>query len=185
MSNSLQGHLLVASPSLKDPNFLRSVVLIVQHSDEGALGLVLNRATNTTIKKVWEQIQDSKCQLNSPLYLGGPVEGPLVAIHTRPAWADLEVMSGLYYSVQTEHLEKLITAEDAQPVRFIAGYAGWGPGQLESEIGEGAWAIAEATLDAVFEQDAQDWEKISRSLADQQLAALLKVKHVPVDPTLN
>lgn len=184
MSHTLQGHLLIATPSLNDPNFFKAIVLIVQHSEEGALGLVLNRATKTSIKQVWQQVKETTCPVEDSLYLGGPVEGPLVAIHTCEPEADLEIMNGLYYSVQPDHLERLM-AEAQQPIRFIAGYSGWGPGQLESEIEQGAWNISAATLDLVFAPDARKWEKLARSLADQQLTKLLKVKHVPGNPSLN
>jgi putative transcriptional regulator len=184
MPESLQGHLLISSPNLGDPNFVKSIVLIVQHGESGALGLVLNRATKTTVRRVWEQIQESPCAIEGALYLGGPVEGPLVALHTQSELADLEIISGLYYTVQPANLEKLVS-QAPEPIRFIAGYAGWGPGQLEAEINEGAWVTTQATLEMVFADDSRNWVKLSRTAADEQLAALLGVKHVPPDPTVN
>ncbi len=79
--NSLQGYVLVASPHLLDSNFLRSVVLIIQHNDQGAFGVVLNRPTNNTIAQLWGLVSQTPCDNPSPVYVGGPVPGPLVAIH--------------------------------------------------------------------------------------------------------
>jgi putative transcriptional regulator len=182
--NSLRGHLLIATTSLKDPNFFQTVVLIVQHNQAGALGLVLNRPTAATIGQVWKQIKDSPCEAKGTLYLGGPIEGPLVALHTDAARADLEIGGGLYYTIQPEQLEQLV-AEGCEPIRFVAGYAGWGAGQLEAEIAQGAWHTLRATADHVFRQETRFWEQVTKEHADATLVDLLKIKHVPANPMLN
>jgi len=79
---SLQGHLLIASPTLLDPNFRKSVVLLVQHNEEGAMGLVLNRPTETKLCEAWTQVAETDCASDASLNLGGPCEGPLMALHT-------------------------------------------------------------------------------------------------------
>ena len=86
--NSLQGHLLIASRDLGDPNFHHAVVLIAQHSEEGALGLILNRQSKVSVKQVWDQISSAECDVERPLYLGGPCPGPLIAIHTKAFTGD-------------------------------------------------------------------------------------------------
>lgn len=163
---------------------MKTVVLIVQHSDQGALGLVLNRPTEATIKQVWEQIKETPCASAGSLYLGGPIEGPLVALHAQAEHADMEVLPGVFYSIQPEHLEKLVTATD-EPVRFIAGYAGWGPGQLEAEIEQGAWLNGEAKREQVFRDEVNAWERATKELGDSTLVSLLNIKHVPPDPRSN
>lgn len=182
--DSLRGQLLVASTSLKDPNFFQTVVLVVQHNEDGALGLVLNRPTNATIQQVWKQIKETPCAAQGPLYLGGPIEGPLVALHAQQELADLEVAKNLYYTVQPEYLEKLV-AQNGNPIRFIAGYSGWGPGQLEAEIAEGAWTTGPATREHVFEHNLRLWERVTKELSDARLVGLLKIKHVPPDLSCN
>src|SRR5262249_53668892 len=82
--NTLQGQFLIASHELRDPNFFHTIVLIVRHGEEGALGLVLNRPTKAQIKQVWEQVSDTPCETEERLYMGGPVEGLLMSIHTQP-----------------------------------------------------------------------------------------------------
>ncbi len=83
----LQGSLLVASPHLPDPNFFRSVVFMIEHESEGALGLILNRVTNTTLKTIWAALEEREIENEQFLHVGGPVEGPLMALHAlTPIW---------------------------------------------------------------------------------------------------
>jgi len=89
---SLQGHLLIASPHLADPNFARTVVLMVQHSDQGALGVVLNRPTSKTVKELWKEVGDAPCHTEAPVCLGGPVSGPLMAVHTNQFFAEIDMV---------------------------------------------------------------------------------------------
>ena len=89
--SSLKGKLLVASPQLSDPNFHRTVVLIIEHNDEGAFGLVLNRTSSKTIKQVWERVTDEPCESDQPLHVGGPVGGPLIAVHQHAVFSDLQL----------------------------------------------------------------------------------------------
>src|SRR5687768_5273835 len=89
---SLQGQLLIASPKLFDPNFFRSVVLLVQHTDAGALGLVLNRPLEMTINDAWGQVSETPCDATGFLHQGGPCEGPLMVLHTDSALPELPVI---------------------------------------------------------------------------------------------
>src|SRR5437868_3759018 len=126
---SLQGHLLVASPKLADPNFFRAVVLLVRHSEEGAFGLVLNRPSNTPLKDVWSEVSEMPCTTEAVIQHGGPCNGPLMAIHKEEFLAESEVMPNVYFAAAKDKLEHLaLKASDA--ARFYAGYAGWTAGQL-------------------------------------------------------
>ena len=80
---SLEGQFLVASRKLLDPNFVRSVVLLVRHSDEGAMGLVINRPTKTTVAEAWRQVSEAPARREALIHLGGPCRGPLMAVHAR------------------------------------------------------------------------------------------------------
>ena len=75
---SLEGQLLVATPQLMDPNFARTLVLLIQHTDEGALGVVVNRPLGKTIQELWREVGSAPCHSRQPIYLGGPVPGPLM-----------------------------------------------------------------------------------------------------------
>jgi len=181
---NLKGHLLVASPHLLDPNFVKTVVLLIHHSDEGAFGVVLNRPADNTIKEIWEQVGETPCESQRRINVGGPVAGPLMAIHTDEHLAEMEILPGLYFAAQRDHLEKLLRQTDG-PLRVFVGHSGWGGGQLENELKEGAWLTTPATVDNVFADDAELWRKVAQHIGESILASALKIKHVPIDPSVN
>ena len=181
---SLAGRFLVAANILRDPNFLRAVVLLVRHDDEGAFGLVLNRPMDAQLDQIWAQLSETPCRRTEPLYVGGPVEGPFTALHTNEELSDLIVSSGLYFSGEKSHLEQLI-AGDEPPARFFVGFAGWGPGQLEAELDEQAWLTASATIEMIFSDPADLWERVNRGIAHEGVLSALHIKHVPPNPSLN
>ena len=182
--NSLQGHFLAASPHLQDPNFVHTVVLLIQHDADGALGVVLNRPTDKTIQQLWEDVHEPPCDNQQHLHLGGPVSGPLMALHTVPALGELEVLPGLYFSTQKDHLEELVQTHDSQS-RLFVGHSGWGGGQLENELQQGAWLTTPATLEDVFFDQSELWRRVTRQITGRMMQEALKIKHVPDDPTVN
>src|SRR5690242_12720891 len=105
---SLKGHFLIASPALQDPNFARAVVLLLQHDDEGALGLVINREAELSLRQLWEKIGKEECAVDAPLHVGGPCEGTLMVLHTHQEAAQAEVVEGVYFSAQAEHIHRLV-----------------------------------------------------------------------------
>lgn len=184
---SIAGQLLIASPKLiQDPNFDRTVVLIVQHNAEGALGLVLNRPTDTTIEMVWDQISDTPCLSNATLHQGGPCEGTLMVLHGDMSLSETEVAPGVYFTTDKASVEQLVAGDaDERPVRFFVGYAGWGPKQLEGEIEAGAWLMAPASADHIFEGEEGLWDILRRRVSLQASYPWLKPQLIPDDPTLN
>lgn len=181
---SLQGQLLISAPELRDPNFFHTVVLLIRHNEEGAFGLVLNRPASATIDQVWPQVSETPCESEEPLRLGGPVAGPLMALHTLAEAADLEVGTGTFFCAETGNLERLI-AENSEPARFFVGYAGWAPGQLENEVGEGSWLMLPATPEHVFNDEEEYWERLWREVSREGILSVLKIPHMPSDPSLN
>jgi putative transcriptional regulator len=181
---SLRGQFLVASPHLMDPNFYRTVVLMVQHDESGALGLVLNRPTGKTIRDVWEMISDEPCTCESPIFLGGPVRGPIAAVHRGEDHANVEVAPGVYYTVEDKALNEVLR-QSAVAYRVFIGYAGWAPGQLESELDAGGWLTTPAAVDEVFREPNQLWQDVSRRIGREFLAATVRPKVLPDDPSMN
>jgi putative transcriptional regulator len=181
---NLKGHLLVASPHLADPNFVKTVVLLIHHSEDGAFGVVLNRPADSTIQELWEQVAETPCEIERQVNVGGPVAGPLMAIHTDKRLAEMEILPGLYFAAQRDHLEKLL-GQDGLQFRLFVGHSGWGGGQLESELKEGAWLTTPASVDAVFGEDSDLWKRVSQRIGESMLGSALKIKHVPEDPTVN
>lgn len=182
--NSLQGHLLVAATELRDPNFFRTVVLIFRHDEDGAAGVILNRRTHATIRQIWEQVSETDCESDSPLCLGGPVEGPLMAVHSQPELSEIDVLPGVYVAASQENLEQLAAQAD-EGARFFVGYAGWGSGQLERELEEDAWLTAPATLEHIFGNQDDLWEQVTKDIKSSALISALKIKHVPKEPWFN
>ncbi len=132
---SLEGQFLVASREMADPNFARSVVLLIRHDEEGAMGLVLNRPTKTTVAEAWRQVSEAPCPTEGLIHLGGPCRGPLMAIHGDAGLGEIEIVPGVYFCADPDNIEQVISGGH-EPSRFFIGFAGWGPGQLEAEMRE-------------------------------------------------
>jgi putative transcriptional regulator len=180
----IQGHLLVASPKLGDPNFFRSVVLLVRHNEEGAFGVVLNRPSDTTLKEVWGNVSETPCETTALVHHGGPCPGPLMAVHTEEFLAESEILPNLYFASDREKLEHLVLKPN-DAARFYAGYAGWQAGQLEAEMEAGAWFNSPATKEHAFWAADDLWDKVCRELSSTTRLAGIKVKHEPPDPSMN
>ncbi len=181
---SLQGQILVATPELLDPNFAKSVLLILQHNEEGALGLVLNHPLSVTVCQAWQQVSKLACPFEGQLYRGGPCEGPLTAIHAEEFLLDIEVLPHVYASMRADRLEQLILKAES-PLRFFAGTSGWAPGQLEAELMSGSWLTAPATAELIFSHDEELWDNIRREIAGKRVLSALNIKHVPSDVSSN
>jgi putative transcriptional regulator len=184
MNESLQGHFLVASPHLPDPNFYRTVVLMVQHDDEGAFGFVLNRPSPRTVGDVWEIVSGVPCRGEQPVMVGGPVEGPLMALHTLEEYAEKHILEDVFLAAQEESIDRLIRDEEG-PVLLLSGYAGWGAGQLESELEVGGWLVAPASRSLIFADQDLLWKRVAEQIGMEILRPALKHTPVPDDPTWN
>lgn len=184
MTQNLKGHLLIASPKLRDPNFYRAVVLMVQHDEKGSLGLVLNRPLDITVKSAWKQLSQSPCELTGQLHQGGPCEGVLMALHTDIEASDMEVMEGVHFSTTKDAIEHLV-AHSGGKVRLFVGYAGWTAGQLEGELTEGAWLTMQADHQHVFDSSQGNWEMLIRAIGRASLTQWIDPKLVPDDPSVN
>lgn len=177
---SLRGHLLVAAPTLVDPNFVRTVVLIAEHGEDGALGVVLNRPSESSVGEV---VPDLGTLLDEDelVFAGGPVrpEGVMVlAEFDDPADAALPIDGELGFVALGATTEDIAAAR----ARAFAGHAGWGPGQLDAELEEEAWFVAPFEREDAFTDDPDElW---SRALTRKGGAYAL-VARMPEDPSLN
>jgi putative transcriptional regulator len=156
---------------------------MVQHDEGGALGLILNRPLETTIKDAWEQVSELPCDVEQLLHQGGPCDGPLMVLHTDATLSDMEVMPGLYFSADKDAVEALVARNEGS-TKYFVGYAGWGPGQLENELEEGGWLTAPATAEQVFEESEEQWMALARRIMDSA-ATWLRAKVIPEDPSVN
>ncbi len=182
---SLKGHLLIASPSLLASFFTRTVILMLDHSEEGAAGVVLNRPTEATISDISETVFARPNDWAKPLNLGGPVSGPLMVLHEVEDLSDQEVIPGVYNAVEISKVREAVMGR-LEPSLILANYAGWGPGQLESEFGVDSWLTLPATRDHVFWAGSGDlWDVVVKAINARKLSEFLNLREVPSDPSLN
>ncbi len=179
--HSLKGQLLIAGPALVDPNFRRTVVLVGEHSEEGALGLILNRPSETTIREAVPELSLLAAGVDQ-VHFGGPVQPSAIVVladFVEPDRAEslvLDTVGFLPSEVDPEELGELRRA------RIFAGYAGWGPGQLDGELEEGSWIVEPALADDVFTLEPDElWSAVLlRKGGPFGVLALM-----PLDPSLN
>jgi putative transcriptional regulator len=179
---SLAGDLLVAAPALVDPNFRRSVVLVIEHEPEGAVGLILNRPIDHEARDAVPALE-AVLPESERLHRGGPVETE--AAIALAEYRDLAVGPGAVIGpigVLAAPLDGDTLAEEVARARVYLGYAGWGPGQLEAELAEEAWFVTPADPGDVFAEDA---ELLWASVLDRMGGPYRVVATMPDDPSLN
>jgi putative transcriptional regulator len=181
---SLAGQFLVASPHLRDPSFARSVVLMLQHEEQGALGVVVNRPGDKTVDEVWQLIGSDPCGCDELVYVGGPVPGPLIAIHDQRRHAEKEVLPKLFMSMQKDSIDEIVKREGAK-FRLFSGHSGWGGGQLENEMRVGGWLTWPASFDDVFSDVESLWTALCGKIGRQIIAPNIPPDRLPKNPEMN
>ena len=179
---SARGQLLIAGPTLHDPNFWRTVVLVVEHTEEGALGLVLNRPSETSVGEAVPQLEEL-VDAADRLFIGGPVQPSSVLVLAEfedPGDAALMAFDDVGVLGTGASADELAVGVKAG--RAFVGHAGWGPEQLDGELERGDWIIEPATLaDAFTAAPADLWaEVLTRKGGSYALVA-----RMPPDPSLN
>jgi putative transcriptional regulator len=182
IEESLTGQLLLASPTLCDPNFWRTVVLIGVHNEEGAMGVVLNRPSEVTVGEAVPGLEQAVGELE-PVYLGGPVRPSSIVFLTEfldPAAAGLLVLGRIGFPAPDASLEELTEATTRS--RVFAGFAGWGEGQLDAEIDNGDWIAHTAMPEDVFtDVPAELWSRV----LTRKGGSYALVARMPPDPSVN
>jgi putative transcriptional regulator len=178
--DSTRGQLLIAGPGLVDPNFQRAVVLIVEHTDEGAFGLVLNRPSETTVSEAVDEL-DRYVDGDDTLYIGGPVsQSALIVLAEFEDAQDAALVAFEDVGVLGEHDGGALPGTHRG--RAFAGHAGWGPGQLDSELSQGDWILEPANReDAFSERPLVLWE----SVLTRKGGSYALVARMPADPSMN
>jgi putative transcriptional regulator len=168
MPESFRTALLLSMPQMQDPNFSQTVVLLCDYNADGAFGLVLNRPTDmaaSAMVRLEPPIVDGN---DLPLWIGGPVEPQRgwILLNEEPASAEFKfIREGLYLSTSQGLLRDVLQARPAPRARVLAGYAGWGPGQLDDELAQSSWLLADVDLDIVFDTaPGEMWESAIRRL---------------------
>ena len=183
MISPARGTLLIANPFLKDPNFIRSVIFLCEHKDEGSFGFVLNKKFTKTLGDLVPELEE----YDIPVYYGGPVQKD--TIHFLHQYPDLipggeEVLEGVYWGGNFESLVSYVKNNDIKPdkIRFFIGYSGWGEGQLNVELAEKSWLTVEAIRKLIFNEEPENiWKNSLKHLGGEYEMMV----NFPIDPQLN
>ena len=179
---SVRGQLLVAGPGLLDPNFWRTVVLIVEHNDDGALGLVLNRPSETSVGEAVPQLSELLDPAQD-LFIGGPVQPSAVIVLAEfedPSDAALIAFNDVGVLGTGPSEEQL--AAGIRAGRAFLGHAGWGPGQLDGELERGDWILEPAKLEDAFSSEAR---RLWSEVLTRKGGSYALVARMPADPSMN
>jgi len=181
--DSARGNLLIAGPRLVDPNFWRTVVLVVEHTEDGALGLVLNRPSDTTVGEAVPQLEPM-VDLGEQLFIGGPVQPSSVIVLARfedpsdAALISFEDIGVLGTGGETEEEQGV----GVRKGRAFVGHAGWGPGQLDSELERDDWILEPARREDAFTTEPLD---LWRLVLERKGGSYALVARMPPDPSVN
>jgi len=181
MEDSLRGSLLIASPALSDPNFARTVVLLTEHGEDGAMGVVLNRPSETAVDAVAPELADLAGE--EPVFIGGPVQPQALVVlaefddPTAAAWIVVADVGFVAADTAEDDVERAIRRG-----RVYAGYSGWGAGQLEGELAEEAWIVEPPLPAELFPEDP---EALWRHVLARKGGQFALIARMPEDPSLN
>ncbi|MEO0471214.1 MAG: YqgE/AlgH family protein [Bacteroidota bacterium] len=177
------GRFLISEPFMFDQNFQRTVVLMVEHNQQGSLGFVLNRQLTVSIDEVVEDLP----HMGAPVFIGGPVEqSTLHFVHRIGSQIthSKEIAEGVYWGGDFDQLKNMLLNGQVMDdeVLFFVGYSGWGPGQLEAELERKSWIVAPENPTFIFREDYEDmWREVLRSMGKKYEV----ISNYPVDPRLN
>jgi putative transcriptional regulator len=168
---SLTNHFLIAMPGLQDPNFEKSVTYICEHTEDGAMGIVINQPLNIPVREILDQldIADIAPEVSdAPIYLGGPVNGErgFVLHESSTEWdSTLSVDNGISVTTSRDILESIASGKGPKKTLIALGYAGWASGQLEEELADNAWLAVPADKAIIFDLPAEDrWDAAAADL---------------------
>ncbi len=189
---SLKGHFLIAAGSLTDPNFSKSVVLMLQHDEGGALGVVVNRPLDVTVRQACEQVLGVACEVDGPLHHGGPCEAVMMVLFPADAADDDDgdddaIVPGLRFTSDKQQIERLLRSgptagDDGAAMKVVVGYSGWGAGQLEAEMESGSWLTIPATATRALGPAGPLW---TRLVTEANLGKFIDPRRIPDDPSVN
>ncbi len=161
-SINLTHHFLIAMPSMAEPYFAKSLTSVCEHNDQGALGVVVNRPIDMTLRSLFERLSltlKHKDLSDAPIYFGGPVQTDRGFVLHEPAgnWqSTLKVRDAIGLTTSKDILEAVGRGEGPQKILVTLGYAGWSAGQLEHELGQNAWLTVEAKDAIIFDRPSEE-----------------------------
>lgn len=177
------GSFLIASPRLRQTPFEQTVIFVLQHNDQGTFGVVLNRPADSALKSEWQKITGLNFGERS-IVQGGPIGGPIFAIHQEKSLAEMEMPGGICVSSNGNVFQQLTECEGAD-YRIVFGVAGWQTGQLANEMQTGSWFELETDPQHLFDDPSLMWENFLRHYGHQVWESILGSGHFPASPWLN
>jgi putative transcriptional regulator len=156
---------------------------MLQHDENGALGVIINRMIDMTIQQACQEVMQTYVNIEGNLFQGGPCEQLLLVLHSDDLAEpeDEAVMTGLHFATDRDVIEKLV-ASPPESMKFIVGYSGWTAGQLEGEIKGGSWIVLPATAQRAFGPPEGLWNKL---INEANLGKFIDPRFIPDDPSLN
>jgi putative transcriptional regulator len=179
VAESLRGSLLIAGPQLLDPNFRRTVVLVADHGEEGAMGVILNRPSGMTVADAAPDLEPL-IGPDAPIFAGGPVQPTSGVVLAEVAEADEPVFGDVVLVPGLGELADVV--DGAGNIRVFAGYAGWGPGQLDGELERDDWIVEPAQASDVFSEMP---EELWAAVLERKGGQYALVARMPEDPSQN
>jgi putative transcriptional regulator len=167
---SLAGHILLATESCHDSYLRGSVCLVLQHGAEGSLGVVLNRTMDLDAAPFWKVLNVASDKAGV-IRFGGPVSGPILAIHTQESLAEVCPATGVYLAAHLDKLQQLVSCQSGE-VRFVVGQMVWESGQLEQQLIGGMWYPLPATPELVFAPEEDMWHRGMREVGNRYVAMI-------------
>ncbi len=187
IDDHFEGCMLVASPTWRSELYDHSVCLLVHHGKEGSVGVVLNRSFPDSPDELWEHLagENATAGLQRRLHFGGPMSGPVIALHSQPELAEYTSVDGVYVAARLENLQRLVQSQNAHDVRIIVGQATWQAGELESELRDGKWLPMPVSPQLVFASDDEMWSRAMKQIGNHFVAAISGAIGQPDDLLLN
>lgn len=186
-NDHFEGCILVASPTWSSQMYGRSVCLLVHHGKEGSVGVFLNRSFPETPAELWKHLAGEKAADGSQprLHFGGPMSGPVIAVHDQPDLAEYTSVDGVYMAAQLENLQRLVQSQEEAEVRIIIGQATWKPGELEAELRDGKWLPMPVSPQLVFSSEDEMWSRAIRQIGNHFVASITGASGQPASVLLN
>jgi putative transcriptional regulator len=181
---SLEGQLLVAPRNRTDPTFAHAVVLVVRHSGQEASGVIVNRPVDERVLVFGGEESKPLSIAHGQLFIGGPLMGPLMALHTDESLAEAEIRPKLFFTASEQKVFALLQQSEHR-YKIFAGHVGWRPEELEQELEKTAWRTIPATAEYVFSPSEELWEDVSWHIQETTLQEMFHTRHVPKDPLIN
>ncbi len=182
--HTLEGQLLVAPKTRTDPNLAHAVVLVVRHTGHETFGLLMNHPVDQRVLVIGGEHDKPLCIGERQLYIGGPLMGPLMAIHTNESLADAEILPRLFVTTREVNVFALLKQSEHR-YKVFAGHMAWGPDELDKELEKTTWRTTPATPDYVFSPGDELWEDVSWHIQETTIQELFHTRHVPRDPLIN